>query len=78
MSNLSSTCPNWLSVDSPSINYDGLSHVFGEVFWLEFLNTPHSVMMMQQSAFLGHSIADGAYLILSPKIDLALEIATGS
>jgi len=23
-------------VDSPSVDKDGLSHVFGEVFWLEF------------------------------------------
>jgi len=45
---------------------------------LSFLNSCHSVTMMQQSAFFRHSIAEEAYLILSPKMDLALEIATGS
>ena len=43
-----------------------------------FLNSCHSVTMMQQSVFFRHSIAEEAYLILSPKIDFAVEIATGS
>ena len=43
-----------------------------------FLSSCHSVMRMQQSAFLRHSTAEDAYLILFPKMDLALEIATGS
>jgi len=43
-----------------------------------FLNSCHSVTMMQQSVFFRHSIVEEAYLILSPKMDSALETATGS
>jgi len=43
-----------------------------------FLNSFHSVTRMQQSVFFRHSIAEEAYLILSPKIDFAVEMATGS
>lgn len=43
-----------------------------------FLNSCHSVTMMQQSVSFRQFIAEEAYLILSPKMDLALETATGS
>jgi len=45
---------------------------------LSFLNSCHSVTRMQQSVFFRHSIAEEAYLILSPKMDFAVEMATGS
>jgi len=49
-----------------------------KVSGLSSLNSSHSVTIIQQSAFLRHSIAEEAYLILSMKINLALEIAKGS
>ena len=49
-----------------------------KVSGLSFLSSCHSVTMMQQSVFFRHSIVEEAYLILSPKMDLALETATGS
>ena len=45
---------------------------------LSFLNSSHSVVIMHVSAFLMHSSAELAYLILLLKIVLATGIATGS
>lgn len=43
-----------------------------------FLNSFHSVTIMQQSASFMHSMGDKAYLILFLKIDLAFGMAAGS
>ena len=45
---------------------------------VSFLNSSHSVTIMQQSAFLRHSIAVEAYLIVFLKIVFATGTATGS
>ena len=45
---------------------------------LSFLNSSHSVIIKQQSAFLRHSIAEVAYWILFLKIFFAVCMATGS
>ena len=43
-----------------------------------FLNSSHSVTMMQQSAPFKHWMEEDAYLILSLRMGLALGMATGS
>ena len=57
----------------PSIRM-GVLMFFVKSSGFSFLNSFHSVTIMQQSVFFRHSIAEEAYLILSPKMDLALEI----